>query len=520
VLLWVALAAVCAWALPAVPRASWRVGGGTWLVCFSPDGTTLVTTEGDDNGGPICLREATTGRVVRSFAESWRGIRAVVFSPDGRFLAAEADGEIDPVRLGDDGKHAVRSAGGPYLKLWDAATGEELARFHRGIRWVFWHEAKGVDTGDDFRFSPDGRYFIHQRYDQEGDGGAQVRFWDTKQRRLAASLPGEISSLALAPNGNRFALCGLVEGRVLVQVGRPDPESGGVAVLREHWLRFDEVGVPVAFSPALDAFAVVNFGGGTDRQATVRILDLDTGEERGRTTYNPDEGLTVESLSFSPDGRYLRLETFCNAFPGWLRFSTFLDTTHSLQNVHTQSVEATWSPHGDCLLVPTKAGAELFETGCFTRRGLLEQTGDSGPNDQFPLWRLLPELTLSPDGKTVMVTHLSRDTTELPANDWLAGKFTLPKRSTAIAVGRLWDVETRSPLLAVQGCVRALFSPDGKGLALEYWDGLVQLWDVPPRASPTLTVFLATILWAFLLAGPAVVKALRRRRPRPDASHS
>jgi len=73
---------------------------------WSPDGTVFVT-EGPENSGLVDIRDAATGESVRTWIGHQVDINDVTFSRDGSLLAT----------AGDDG--AVR--------IWDVATGEELA---------------------------------------------------------------------------------------------------------------------------------------------------------------------------------------------------------------------------------------------------------------------------------------------------------------------------------------------------------------------------------------------------------
>jgi len=79
-------------------------GGGTGSVAFSPDGQTVIST----NGSNIRFREAASGKLLRMFT-AHGGAASAVFSPDGRKL----------VSVGSD----------TTTRLWDVASGEQKASF-------------------------------------------------------------------------------------------------------------------------------------------------------------------------------------------------------------------------------------------------------------------------------------------------------------------------------------------------------------------------------------------------------
>src|SRR5262249_53595735 len=94
-----------------------------YTVAFSPDGKTIVSWQVNQGEWLILLWEATTGaeRLTIKAASD----RAVVFSPDGRTLAAASGGTI---------------------RLWDALTGKER-------RQISGHDGAIYKIA----FSPDGK---------------------------------------------------------------------------------------------------------------------------------------------------------------------------------------------------------------------------------------------------------------------------------------------------------------------------------------------------------------------------
>ncbi|MDD5170258.1 MAG: caspase family protein, partial [Syntrophales bacterium] len=112
---------------------------------FSPDGRYVLSGEGEI----LRLRDAASGRVVRAFADQGSGrFDAVAFSADGKYaLSGSTDGnvrlwevrtgvklkqfaghsdEVAAVAFSPDGRRAL-SGGDASTRLWDVATGEEIA---------------------------------------------------------------------------------------------------------------------------------------------------------------------------------------------------------------------------------------------------------------------------------------------------------------------------------------------------------------------------------------------------------
>jgi WD40 repeat protein len=85
-----------------------RVRGLGGALDWSPDGRLFVT-EGPEESGLIDIRDARTGRRVRSFIGHDVDVNLVAFSADGTMLAT----------TGDDGT----------VKVWDPRTGRRLHAF-------------------------------------------------------------------------------------------------------------------------------------------------------------------------------------------------------------------------------------------------------------------------------------------------------------------------------------------------------------------------------------------------------
>jgi WD40 repeat protein/serine/threonine protein kinase len=152
-------------------------------VTYSADGRFLASAGGRDQQNNLCVWEAATGKNIRRlYLKGF--VRSVAFSPKGQFLACayghrvevvdrESGQELFKTPTGDrpfrvvfspDGKHLAAVCEGQMVQLLDAATGDKL-RMLRVTGGELWGVA----------FSPDGRY-LATCSGYKGKGTIQI--WD------------------------------------------------------------------------------------------------------------------------------------------------------------------------------------------------------------------------------------------------------------------------------------------------------------------------------------------------------
>jgi WD40 repeat protein len=421
-------------------------GGKIKALALSPSGWQLAVCCFDHN--EAYLYDVTTGKLEAVLRGHSAPVTSVAYRPDGKQVAT----------IGND----------QTLRLWDPATGREVALCRVGAA------PPNLDRNPHVAYSPDGsRIASSARWDGGEAAAGTSRLWDAgtgKEIAVLATWQDGHRPVAFSPDGKRVAvgsrefvhLCDAVTGRRLAVLGphtNPvsslayspdgkriasttaaniylwDGDSGkAVAVLRDH----SGAVISLVFSP--DGSRLVSGSHYPDN--TARLWDAATGRLLFVLAGHKNE---ISTVAFSPDGK--RVVTSSS------------DQTARLWDARTGELLAVLSGHTDKMrhvLFSPDGARVVTASDDATLRLWNARTGElisvlRGHGDAFN-----SEPVFTPDGSRLV-------------------------SGSADGTVRIWDMS----LLERNGILRehtsyvydVAFSPDGEQVASAAWDGTARLSD-------------------------------------------
>jgi WD40 repeat protein len=466
-------------------------------LAVSPDGKTLAC-----GAGSIFLWDLETGKELRRIGDGdTHGFQSVVFSPDGKKLAAvdgrwkasvwdvakgemlhalpDYRGPVWALAFSPDGKTLVAGGGQMYenhrrvniieLRLWDAATGKQTKNLDD-------RHTQPVRTAV---FSLDGKILV------TGGEDWGVRLWDTatwEELPRFKGHSGAITRLAYSP-----------DGRTLVTASRDstlrlwDPRTGA----ERRRLVGHEKDV-ASFDFAQDGKSLVSLS----RDNTIRVWDAETGTEVRRWKHQHE---WPSSLAVSPDGKTVATGAGSNSREGdclclW-DFATgklrhHLDDQGSVQCV-------AFAPDG--VTLASGGGHSVFlwivSTGKIRRQfphahsGFVTAVGFAPDGTLTTLGTVESHLQVgirfwNPTTKEQLHQLATRDN----LYDFNALAYSPDGRYLAVSFARtihVWESVTRQEVARFEGHTSYInslaFSPDGRVLASGARDGSALLWDLTCR---------------------------------------
>jgi WD40 repeat protein len=482
-------------------------------VALTPDGGGLLTSTMDMEPNPkVVLWDVATGEERRRFEikvkkgdEPSPGIGGVVFSPDGKFLAA-------PFYEGLTTDQILRGG----VRLWDVATGKEVLRVGKPLKEDepppnVPHPALSPDGKVIAWVAADGTIRLHGTRDGKEKRSLGAAMYGEGKRSLGAGgKDGAVSGLVFAPDGKTLASL-LTDGRVRLHDAATGKElytlGGGAppppAVPNSRQLMFEGPdytpdAAPLAFSPDGKTLAAVS------GEIAVRLWDTATGKllpgPAGHCGAVADLALPADGKAVVTRGTDGMLRRWERATGKELHRLTVpegtnpvaLSPTGRLLAYADETTARVWDVAAGRDAVKIKLPQDDNDLVCLVKfsadEKVLATGGWAGP---VRLWdaasgkalrtlaaaekdgageTLLSALEFSRDGRTLLTVRRPNDVTLVPQPNPQGPKSRLCLWDTAMGtVVRRWEVPG--------SVTAAALTPDGRGVVTAAADR-VTLWEV------------------------------------------
>jgi WD40 repeat protein/serine/threonine protein kinase len=478
---------------------SLNIDSNVVLSCdFSHDGKRVVTSSGDSlvrkllarspeidsdktpvaNEDSVTVWDAENGKEIRSFKGDASGARPVAISDDGTrvvcigpnrsiICSTENDEEVRlvidtgllwDVAFSPDGNRIVGGRDDGTVKIWDAASGEEVRTFKGHLGPVL-----------SVAFSPDGNEIL------SGSADGTLKLWEATTNSEGLTIQGhgsQVTSLAFTTDGKRF-----VSGGAEHPLNVWDTKSGQkVLTLKGHTVGIHDALTSVCFSP--DGKWIVSCGGDN----AVKVWNSTSGNEvlalKGHLA-------KPTSATFSPDGKWIASGSLDGTLKVW-------DATngHALRTLlgHNDGVwNVTFSADGK-RIVSAGADETLKVWDATSGQQLRSMKGHKLGVSSVVVSHDGKQIVSAGGDDTVRIWDTESGRQVLEFKGHAEGVWHIAhssdKRRIVTAWGntlKIWDATSGQELLTLKGhmsdVTSVAFSPLGNLLVSGSADGMIKIWD-------------------------------------------
>ena len=400
---------------------------------------------------------------IKNVAEFMRGITPTCLPLWSSPLSAHHASFVTAVAFSRDGSRLASASGDKTIKLWDPATGKQIAHLQGHDKVV-----NGV------AFSPDGSRLASCSDDES------IVLWELASGRRQYTIldsGSAVKSVAFSPDGSRLASASGDGSVVFWNVAN----GTKLSTLRAH----ATPATGVFFSPDGKSLATT-----ADRDF-LKLWDCASGSEiKVLESYSRRQGgpkQTATSVSFSPDGTRIAFDSDDSIVIAELASGKEL---LRIEDHADDKRSVVFSPDGNRLASTTR-GESIKIWDALTGRELTHLTGHT---------REVASVAFSPDGtrlasgsgdwsvrlwEVASGRQIADPAGHQAAVTWVACSPDGSRLASASVDNsiKIWDAATGRQLAHLAGaghdrgitCVA--FSPDGMQLASSSYDGLIKLWD-------------------------------------------
>ena len=420
--------------------------GAVASAAFSPDGSRIVTASEDSTAR---IWDVTSGKTVAVVSDgSW--IRLAEFIPTASIPI------IEFAAYSRDGRRIVTILGEHRARVWDAASGRQVAVIGGNAGWV----ASAA-------FSPDGTQVVTTAYEEK-----TARIWDVASGKQISTLEGHrkaVNSATYSPDGSRIVTA---SDDTTVRIW---DAAGGhqIAVLHGH-----ENGV-VSAAYSVDSTRIVT----ASTDGTVRVWP--TASKEKIVVPGGDAGWQYVA-AYSAEGARLAARYLDDTMVVWdtatWRKTAVLHGDGSSMNA------AAFNTHGS-LIATTSGGNTARVWDATSGHLILTLQGHEGPVESAAFSRDGTRIVTASQDKTARIWESARgrQVGVLRGHDSGvdAASFSPDGRRVVTAsldnTARVWDVAGGRQVLVLQdhdGPVSsAVYSPDGARIVTTSFDHTARVWD-------------------------------------------